>query len=504
MTSVTVWFDGFQVGEVSVAKSGALSFSYCEEWLSTEGAFALSLTIPLDAAAYPSEVISPWLANLLPEEDQLSILTRSLGLDRSDTLAVLGAIGGDTAGALSFGVPSTRSEWTYTPLTDFYGLDDPEAALERHFQDLQQRPFLVGEEGVRLSLAGGQKKSALAVLDARGVPVLRLPGQGDVLAIPRNGAPSTIIVKPDNPILPGIVENETYCLRLAQAIGLNTVEATILAAGRRRAICVLRYDRRISQAGALQRLHQEDFAQANGTPPGRKYERGTLAGPSLATLLSTGRYLPSTDALSLLDNVIFNILVANSDAHAKNYSLLLPIGTGPRIAPLYDVSTVLAWPTVAQDFAQNIAGHRRKPGDVAARHWDVIAQSAGYRPADVRDRVQQLADGFIAKRVATTEAVAALPGSSPGYVEEAAGLIEDNALRIAGRLRNTRSPDATPSTSEEGAREEKLEALRQSLNASIARGGEYSDADVGAHIDAALDGLAPSTKARKLSPSGRN
>jgi len=112
VTSVSVWFDEFLVGDVSVAKTGALSFSYCEAWLATEGAFALSLTIPLAEAAYPSEVISPWLANLLPEEDQLSILTRSLGLDRSDTLAVLSAIGGDTAGALSFSVPSTRSEWT--------------------------------------------------------------------------------------------------------------------------------------------------------------------------------------------------------------------------------------------------------------------------------------------------------------------------------------------------------------------------------------------------------
>jgi serine/threonine-protein kinase HipA len=161
----------------------------------------------------------------------------------------------------------------------------------------------------------------------------------------------------------------------------------------------------------------------------------------LATLLSTGRHLPSADALSLLDDVIFNILVANTDAHAKNYSLVLPVGAGPRLAPLYDVSSALPWPSVTQFFAQNIAGRKRKPADVAARHWDAIAGSAGYRPADVRDRVQQLADGFVAKRVATTEAVATLPGSTRGYVEEAAGLIEDNALRIAGRLRTTR-PEA--------------------------------------------------------------
>ncbi|WP_299950240.1 HipA domain-containing protein [Hyphomonas sp. BRH_c22] len=315
------------------------------------------------------------------------------------------------------------------------GRADPEVALERHFEDLQQRPFLVGEEGVRLSLAGGQKKSALAVLDANGVPVLRLPQDGDVLAVPRHGAPSTVIVKPDNPILPGIVGNESYCLSLAQAIGIAAAQVTVLPAGTRNIIYVLRYDRRVSRTGALQRIHQEDFAQANGVPPGRKYERGTLAGPDLVTLLGTGRDLPPTDALSLLDQLIFNILVANTDAHAKNYSLLLPVGGGLRLAPLYDVSTVLAWPRVVQYFAQNIAGRKRKPGDVEARHWDAIAKAVNYRPADVRKRVQELVDALLANRVAVSQAIAALPGSSRGYVEETAGLVEENALRIAGRLR---------------------------------------------------------------------
>jgi serine/threonine-protein kinase HipA len=261
---VPVWFDGLHVGDVTVAEDGALGFAYTSAWLATQGAFPLSLTLPLRQAPYPSDVISPWLANLLPEEEQLSILTRSLGLDRSDTLAILNEIGGDTAGAFSFGARSERAAWIYTPLTELYREADPEAALERHFDDLQQRPFLAGEEGVRLSLAGGQKKSALAVLDARGTPVLRLPADGDVLAVPRHGAPSTLILKPDNPVLPGIVENETYCLRLAQAVGIPAAEASILPAGKRKAICVLRYDRRLGRAGGLQRIHQEDFAQANG------------------------------------------------------------------------------------------------------------------------------------------------------------------------------------------------------------------------------------------------
>ena len=433
--AVPVWFDTLHVGDVTVAGDGALGFAYTDKWLATDGAFPLSLTLPLKDKTYPSEVISPWLANLLPEEEQLSLLTLSLGLDRSDTLAVLGEIGGDTAGALSFGVPSKRADWTYTPLTDFYETDDPELALDRHFEDLAQRPFLVGEEGVRLSLAGGQKKTALAVLGPDGDPVLRLPQQGDVLAVPRHGAPSTIILKPDNPVLPGIVENETYCLRLAQAIGIVSTETTILPAGPRKTICVLRYDRRIGRDGDLQRVHQEDFAQASSVPPGRKYERGTVAGPSLAALLAMGNQLPPSDALALLDQLIFNILVANTDAHAKNYSLLLPVAEGPGLAPLYDVSTVLSWPRVVQYFAQNIAGKKRKPGDVGARHWDAIAETVGYRPADVRKRVQELTDGLVTQRVAVSEAVASLPGSAEGFVEQTARLVEENALRIAGRLR---------------------------------------------------------------------
>ncbi len=436
--AVPVWFDALHVGDVTVSEAGTFSFAYTEAWRATEGAFPLSVTLPLGPEVYSSEAISPWLANLLPEEEQLSILTRALGLDRADTLAVLNEIGGDTAGALSFGIPSDRTAWRYTPLTEFYGTNDPGSALNRHFDDLQERPFLVGEEGVRLSLAGGQKKTALAVLNADGEPVLRLPEDGDVLAIPRHGAPSTVILKPDNPVLPGIVENEAYCLSLAQATGIEAAEVTVLPAGNRKAICVLRYDRRLSRSGALQRVHQEDFAQANGVPPGRKYERGTLKGPGLAALLNTGRYLPPTDALASLDELIFNILVANTDAHAKNYSLLLPVGDGPRLAPLYDVSTVLPWPRVVQYLAQNIEGRKRRPADIDARHWNSIAETIGYRPADVRKRVQELVDGLVAKRVAATEAVQALPGCTPGYVEEAATLIEENALRIAGRLRTLR------------------------------------------------------------------
>jgi serine/threonine-protein kinase HipA len=390
--------------------------------------------MPLRAEPYPSDVISPWLANLLPEEEQLHMLTRSLGLDQADVLAVLAEIGGDTAGALSFGASTDRALWAYRPLTSFYDTADPRLALERHFEDLGRRPFLVGEEGVRQSLAGGQKKSALAVLAPDGAPVLRLPQEGDVLAIPLNGAPSTLIVKSDNPNLPGITENEVWCLRMAQAIGIEAAQATILQSSKRTAIGVLRYDRRLGRTGQLLRLHQEDFAQANGLPPGRKYERGTLRGLDLKTLQETGRHVSASAALALLDQVIFNILVANTDAHAKNYSLILPVGAAPRLAPLYDVSTVLSWPHVVKTYAQYIDGKKRNPDMVAGRHWEAIARQIGYRPTDVKNRVQQIVDAMVANRAKVTEEVTALPGATEGYVVQTAEAVEENALRMAGRL----------------------------------------------------------------------
>ena len=427
-----VYYERFVVGRISVHDQERLGFTYDPRWLATDGNFPLSVTLPLSPGEFDDQIIAPWLANLLPEEQQLMALSRALGLSTSDALAILREIGGDTAGAISIGEPSNRSAWTYEPLQAHYGMETGGTALDRHFDDLGRRPFLVGEDGVRLSLAGGQKKTALAVLDSAGRPKLGLPEPTDKLAIPKTGAPSTIIIKPDNPTLPGIVENEAYCLTLAGLIGMPVVDCAIVEAGTRTALAVARYDRRRRSDGSVRRLHQEDFAQANGIYPGQKYEQGTVPGLDLDTLLRTGDQLPPAEALKLLDQVIFNILVANTDAHAKNYSMIH--SNGPTMAPLYDVSSVLHWDHVNQYHAQKIAGRRRKPSDTARRHWVRIAEEAGLNARGVRLRVQELVDAMVAARVEATDRINSQPGAEVGMVEHVADLVEGNALRIAGRL----------------------------------------------------------------------
>ncbi len=434
--SVEVFYEHFVVGKISIHATGSLSFSYDARWLATDGSFPLSATLPLVAGDFENEVVAPWLANLLPEGPRLQVMSRALGLSSADAVAVLKMVGGDTAGAVSFGEPSIRDRWRHEALQHRYGSGTEGEALSRHFDDLDQRPFLVGEDGVRLSLAGGQKKTALSVLGENGRPKLGLPDPADQLAIPKSGAPSSIIIKPDDPKFPGIVENEAYCLTLASLIGIPAVDCAVMVAGGRKALAVVRYDRRLRGDGSVRRLHQEDFAQANGFYPGQKYERGTMPGLDLHGLLLTGNRIPSVEALKLLDQVIFNVLVANTGAHAKNFSVIL--SAGPILAPLYDVSSMLSWNHVSQYHAQNIAGKRRKPGDTAGRHWDRIAHGAGLNARGVRLRVQEMVDAIAGAKVDAIQRVANQAGASTKIVQYIADLVEANALRIAGRLRTER------------------------------------------------------------------
>ena len=368
---VNVYYEQSIVGKILVYDNAELGFVYDPEWPKQPHAFPLSTRLPLcDNQA--SNKISPWLSNLLPEETQMSYITKVLGISSSDAMAILKEIGGDTAGAISVGEPSIRSQWKYEPLSERYGHDFNGSALCNHFGDLQRRPFLVGEDGIRISLAGGQEKSALSVIDLDGQPKKGLPSTVDELAIPIHGAPSTIIVKPDNPRLKGIVENEAYCLTLAKMIDIPASECVVMKAEDRIALVVLRYDREFCADGHIRRLHQEDFAQANGLYPSQKYEDSAVAGLTLKGILLTRKKLEPAQELVLIDQVIFNILIGNTDAHAKNYSMLL--GSVPTMAPIYDVLSVPFWPEAHQHFAQRIAGKKMKPCDISKYHLNQIAK----------------------------------------------------------------------------------------------------------------------------------
>ncbi|QYU67635.1 HipA domain-containing protein [Leptolyngbya sp. 15MV] len=145
----------------------------------------------------------------------------------------------------------------------------------------------------------------------------------------------------------------------------------------------------IAESG-IRRVHQEDMCQALGVPPTIKYENE--GGPGVARivgLLRESSSEPRDDVDTFIGAIAFNWLIGGTDAHAKNYSILIGSGGRVRLAPLYDVASIFPY----DDFdpmriklAMKLGG-RYRVRDIAARNWDTLAHEAGTDPDRVAGRV---------------------------------------------------------------------------------------------------------------------
>jgi serine/threonine-protein kinase HipA len=423
MAGLPVYFEQRVVGAIDVDKSGP-GFTYDEGWTRLRGAFAISTRMPLTGDRVGPDIFLPWAANLLPENEQLRTLGQLLGMARSDVIGLLSAIGGDTAGALSIGQPGRTSSVQWRPVAT---PDELEAILE----ELPNKPFLVGEEGVSMSLAGAQSKLAVAV------------DEGGRICIPMNGSPSTHILKPDSPRLPGGVHNEAFCLTLARRLKIPAPDVATGRAGKRTFLLVKRYDR-TDVGGRWRRLHQEDYCQALGLPPSAKYEANQtgIRGPTLKDMFDvTRRHLPATEIIRLLDLVVLNILCCNTDAHAKNYSIMIR-GNGASLAPIYDIMCGEVWGNVTKNLAQAVAGKSRGD-DLNGRDWQRFARECGLNPKQVLDRVGTLAKSAIAEAQATVSEVAAMPAGSHEILELTRHAVERRAGLLLAQLQEPGDEAAT-------------------------------------------------------------
>jgi serine/threonine-protein kinase HipA len=414
MATLPVYFEQRRVGAIDVDKSGP-GFRYDPDWIVLRGAFPISVTMPLKSERIGSDTFLPWAANLLPESEQLRTLGQILGMARSDVIGLLSAIGGDTAGALSIGQPGRTATVQWRPIAE------PEE-LESLIESLPNKPFLVGDEGVSMSLAGGQTKLAVAVDDAGRI------------CIPTNGSPSTHILKPDTPRLCGSVHNEAFCLTLARRIKIPTSSVTTGLAGKRTYLLARRYDR-ADVGGRWRRLHQEDYCQALGKPPTAKYETNQtgICGPTLKDMFElTRRHMLPNDIVRLLDLIIFNVLACNTDAHAKNYSIMLR-GNGASLAPMYDVMCGEVWENVTKNMVQKIGG-TTLADQLTGRHWQQLARECGLNPGEVLDRVAALAKSVIAEAEMAESEVEAMPAGRHAILYQTRQAIERRALALLASL----------------------------------------------------------------------
>lgn len=380
--TIELGFRGMTVGTLLRRTENVtdIEFRYAPEWLRWKDAFPISVTMPLRAEPYGAEVAYPWFLNLLPEGDALNAISAHLRRDKHDVLSVLRDLGADLPGAFSVAVEPTGEE--RKPRYELLS----EAQLAELLRSLPTNPLLIGEEGVRMSLAGVQEKLGVVV------------GRDGRIGLAKDGAASTHILKPANKNLHASVVNEAFCLKLAAAIGLSAAKVSIGRAEDIEYLLVERYDRRKVKDVGIVRLHQEDMCQATGTQPWFKYESnpGTgVSGPSIKACMDAMELTsaPGRNKVRFFEAMVFNVLAGNVDAHAKNYSLVLE-GRSQHLAPLYDVMNGDIYPHVTKNLAMRIAGKQR--GDhIHGRHWDRLAEENGLSARLLRSRVEHLSNAVI-------------------------------------------------------------------------------------------------------------
>lgn len=349
-------------GTVEVDELGTYILRYADEWVTSPNRYPLSVSLPLTEKTHSGKRVENVLRGYLPESDIVleSWSKRYRISNPHDPLSVLEKLGEDVAGAAQF-IPHGQKISTAGVL-----LDLEEAEIEELIADARvtggSMPHI--RTVPRLSLAGMQPKFALH------------QRENGRWAIPGGRAASTHIFKPGRPELEEIEKLETALMKAAHRCAIPSAEARVLTFGGESTYVTARYDRAATAEG-VGRVHQEDFAQAMGIPPGRKYEED--GGPSAVKyvqLLQEWSSAPEEDVDSFVRLTAFNIAVGNADAHAKNYGLLLAPGEQICLAPAYDIGSLAAYPGYDQRLSFAIGGQRHYKA-IEQAHWRKFARRAG-------------------------------------------------------------------------------------------------------------------------------
>lgn len=373
-----VLLKGRMVGRIR-KHQGEHTLEYEQSWRENRDSYPLSLSLPLARKTHTDPEVGAYLEGLLPDSEViLRNWGRRFGVSHRSPFDLLKHVGEDVAGAAQFLTPDKRGALE-TDRDEVRWLTEKEVEERlRNLEDDRSAWRSEGDPGY-FSLAGSQAKTALFY-------------DGDRWGVPRGRRPTSHIVKPPMNDLRGVLENEHVCLELARSAGIPAARSWIESFGDQPAIVVERYDR-VEREGTLERVHQEDLCQALGIPPTEKYEnQGGPGAPDIIALLQEHSSQPWEDVRTFIEALTLNWIIVGSDAHAKNYSVLLAQRGEVRLAPLYDVISVLPYDEFyppRTKLAMRIGGEYRV-GYVRPRHWEELAKNSGLDDDDVLETVDQV------------------------------------------------------------------------------------------------------------------
>lgn len=337
MKVLQVFHNGRLMGTLEQSRGGQNYFTYSDQWQRTPGATPLSLSMPVASQKYGNKPVNAYLNGLLPDTE--TVLVRwagQFGVSTNNPFGLLANVGKDVAGAVSFVDPDEAESF----LSNFGSEPRTEAQIAEHLRLLakDEASWQDTSNNGQFSLAGVQRKFALC-LEADGS-----------WSLPTGRKPTTHIFKPPIEAYADHDLNEHLSLRTASLLGLSTASSEMLTFEDCKALVVHRYDRVSAPDGLIVRIHQEDFCQSLGYPPAMKYQRDD-GGPGATAIV---RHIlshssdPETDVETFVRALAYQWAIGGTDAHAKNYSLILA-GDTVALAPLYDIASYLPYVKTGPD-----------------------------------------------------------------------------------------------------------------------------------------------------------
>jgi serine/threonine-protein kinase HipA len=383
---------------------GNHAFIYENAWKASPHCRSLSLSLPMGSGLETrGDAVRNYFDNLLPDNAKIrERLGRRFMTRSAEIFDLLEAIGRDCVGAVQLlppaEVPQGWDRIDAEPLSEDGIVEILQAVpSETTPQSLQHG------DSLRISLAGAQEKTALT-------------RWRQAWCRPQGATPTTHIFKLPLGLIGGSrrvdasdsVQNEWLCARLLSALGFPVAPAAMETFGGQTVLVVERFDREWQDENHwIARLPQEDFCQALGVAPDRKYEADGGPGMSGCLQLLRGSVDAHDGTYFLLVQLAFSFMAA-TDGHAKNFSIHLQRGDRYHMTPLYDVLSM--WPyfgDAPSQFRRHKAGlamtvRSKNPHKyfhtVEARHWQYLAMKNGGPP--VWEAMQALAenvDGALAQ-----------------------------------------------------------------------------------------------------------
>lgn len=342
-------------GSLSRRSNNLLRFEYDPAYRTGAVATPLSLSMPVVAMTHAdspaNRTVTNFLAGLLPDDpDTVAVWASHWGVRTSSPFFLLSTpVGRDCAGGVAF-CPDDELDDYLARGGEVEWLTETEVA--EILRDVRRNPALALGRSFsgQFSLSGAQGKTAL-----------RRSSDGR-WGRPTGTEPTTHILKPASTGWTDQDVNEHLCLAAAARCGLDVARSELLHFGDQEAIAIARYDRIAMSDGRVVRVHQEDLCQALGLSPDEKYERDGGPGTKrIAALLR--RVMPpleAEEAVRAFGNALaFNWVVMGTDAHAKNYSVLLR-GRAVRLAPLYDLTSMLPYVGSRSPASREVISERRQ------------------------------------------------------------------------------------------------------------------------------------------------